>query len=107
MVFCNCVAPLVWYTKKGRTNHVSLFVVAAIINVGMWFERFNIVISSTAHNFDPATWGYYWPTGIEWGVLVGSGGWFFFWFLLFSKSFPAIAITEIKEMVQPPLKGSL
>jgi hypothetical protein len=49
----------------------------------MWFERFNIVVSSLAHNFDPATWWYYMPTWIEWGVLVGSFGWFGFWFLLF------------------------
>jgi len=107
MVFCNCVAPLAWYSKKLRNNHVSLFIVAAIINVGMWFERFNIIVSSLAHNFDPATWWFYWPSNIEWGVLIGSSGWFFFWFLLFCKSFPAIALTEIKEMVEPPVKGSV
>jgi Ni/Fe-hydrogenase subunit HybB-like protein len=105
MVFCNCVAPLIWYSKRARTNHVVLFVVAAVINVGMWIERFNIVVSSLAHNLDPATWTIYVPTWIEWGVLIGSTGWFFFWFLLFVKTFPAIAITEIKEMVAPPVRG--
>jgi Ni/Fe-hydrogenase subunit HybB-like protein len=105
MVFCNCVAPLIWYSKRARTSHVVLFVVAAIVNVGMWMERFNIIVSSLAHNFDPAVWAYYWPTWIEWGVLVGSFGWFSFWFLLFCKTFPAIAITEVKEMVAPPMKG--
>jgi molybdopterin-containing oxidoreductase family membrane subunit len=90
-----------------RTNPYALFIIAALINVGMWFERFNIVISSTAHNFDPATWAYYWPSAIEWGVLVGSAGWFCTWFLLFCKSFPAVAITEIKELIKPPLKGHL
>jgi molybdopterin-containing oxidoreductase family membrane subunit len=88
MVFCNCVAPLLFYFKWFRTHPVPLFVIAAIINVGMWMERFNIIVSSLAHNFDPATWTYYWPTWIEWAVLCGSFGWFFFWFLLFSKSFP-------------------
>jgi molybdopterin-containing oxidoreductase family membrane subunit len=107
MVFCNCVAPLVWYSKKMRTNPWSLFIIAAIINVGMWLERFNIVISSTSHNFDPATWGLYAPTWIEIGVLIGSFGWFLTWFVLFCKTFPAVAITEIKEMVHPPVKGSL
>jgi molybdopterin-containing oxidoreductase family membrane subunit len=106
MVFCNCVAPLAWYFKWMRTHPVPVFVIAAIINVGMWMERFNIIVSSLAHTFDPATWTYYWPTWIEWGVLVGSFGWFLFWFLLFSKTFPAVAITEIKEMVQPPVKGA-
>jgi molybdopterin-containing oxidoreductase family membrane subunit len=70
-------------------------------------ERFNIIVSSLAHTFDPATWTVYWPTYIEWGVLLGSFGWFLFWFLLFSKTFPAVAITEIKEMVRPPVRGSL
>jgi len=106
MVFCNCIAPLVWYSKKMRTNPWSLFIVAAIINVGMWFERFNIIVSSLAHNFDPQTWWFYWPTWIEWGVLIGSAGWFLTWFLLFCKTFPAIAITEIKEMIPPPVRGT-
>ncbi len=107
MVFCNCIAPLAWYVKWMRTNHLTLFVIAGIINVGMWMERFNIIVSSLAHNFDPATWWIYTPTIVEWGILVGSAGWFFFWFLLFCKTFPAVAITEIKEMIAPPEKGTL
>jgi Ni/Fe-hydrogenase subunit HybB-like protein len=107
MVFCNCVAPLAWYYKPMRTHPLALFVIAAIVNVGMWMERFNIIVSSLAHSFDPSTWTVYAPTYIEWGVLLGSFGWFMFWFLLFAKTFPAVAITEIKEMVAPPLKGSL
>ncbi len=107
MVFCNCVAPLVWYKKSWRTNPVILFVVSIFINIGMWFERFNIVVSSLAHNFDPATWWYYMPSPIEWGVMIGSFGWFGFWFLLFLQTLPAIAIAEIKEMIAPPVKGAL
>ena len=107
MVFCNCVAPIVWYNKWARTNPFMLFVVAAIINVGMWMERFNIIVSSLAHNVDPATWWQYMPSAIEWGILAGSAGWFFFWLLLFCKTFPAAAITEIKEMIVPPVKGKL
>jgi len=107
MVFCNCVAPLVWYKKSWRTNPWILFIVSIFINIGMWFERFNIVISSTAHNFDPATWWYYMPSPIEWGIMIGSFGWFGFWFLLFLQTLPAIAIAEIKEMIAPPVKGAL
>ncbi len=107
MVFCNCIAPLAWYVKRLRTDPVALFVVAAIINVGMWMERFNIIVSSLAHNFDPATWWQYMPRDIEIGILVGSVGWFSFFFLLFVKTFPAVAITEIKEMTAPPVKGEL
>ena len=107
MVVCNCVIPLVWYSKKMRTNWMVLYIVAAFVNVGMWFERFNIVVSSLAHNFDPATWWWYWPSAIEWGILIGSVGWFSFWFMLFLKVLPAVAIAEIKEMIAPPVKGAL
>lgn len=106
MVFCNCVAPLIWYSRAMRTNPTVLFVVSVLINIGMWMERFNIVVSSTAHSFDPAMWRYYWPSGTEWGIVLGSFGWFFFWFLMFAKTLPAIAIAEVKEMVPPPLKGN-
>jgi molybdopterin-containing oxidoreductase family membrane subunit len=107
MVFCNCIAPLPMWFKKVRTNPLALFIISILINIGMWFERFNIIVSSLAHNFDPATWWYYWPTAIEWGILVGSFGWFGFWFLLFCQTLPAVAITEVKEMVIPPIKGAL
>jgi len=107
MVFCNCVSPLPLWFKKVRTNPLALFVISIFINIGMWFERFNIIVSSIAHNFDPATWWYYWPSAIEWGILVGSFGWFGFWFLLFCQTLPAVAITEIKEMVIPPVRGPL
>jgi len=105
MVFCNCVAPLPMYWKKVRTNPTLLFIISIFINIGMWMERFNIVISSPAHDFDPATWGSYVPTIVELGVTIGSFGWFFFWFLLFCKTLPAVAITEIKEMIAPPMRG--
>lgn len=105
MVFCNCVIPIPMYFKKVRTSPMALFVLSIFVNIGMWMERFNIVASSTAHSFDPATWALYFPTYIELGVTIGSFGWFSFWFLLFCKSFPAVAITEIKEMIAPPQKG--
>jgi Ni/Fe-hydrogenase subunit HybB-like protein len=107
MIFCNCVAPLPWYFPKLRTNPWVLWFIAALINVGMWMERFNIVVSSTAHSFDPAMWRMYAPTLLEVGILLGSGGWFMMWFLLFSKTMPAVAITEIKEQILPPKKGAL
>ena len=105
MVFCNCVAPLPMYSERVRHNPAILFIISIFINIGMWMERFNIVVSSTAHSFDPATWANYWPTWTEFGVTVGSFGWFSFWFLLFCKTLPGVAITEIKEMIAPPVKG--
>jgi molybdopterin-containing oxidoreductase family membrane subunit len=107
MVGCNCIAPLFWYRRAWRTDPMMLFIVSIFINIGMWFERFNIVVSSLSHNFDPATWWYYWPSWIEWGIMVGSFGWFGVWFLLFVQVLPSVAIAEIKEMIAPPLKGAL
>lgn len=104
MVACNCTIPLVWYFKKVRTSYLGLFAVSIVINIGMWFERFNIIASSLAHSFDPAAWVYYFPTYIEWGIMIGSFAWFFLWFLLFVKIMPSVAIAEVKEAIRPPLK---
>jgi molybdopterin-containing oxidoreductase family membrane subunit len=104
MVFCNCLAPLVWWFKKMRTNYIALFVVSIIINIGMWFERFNIIASALAHSYDPAGWVYYTPTWVEWGILIMSFAWFFTWFLLFVKIMPSVAIAEVKEAMRPPVK---
>jgi molybdopterin-containing oxidoreductase family membrane subunit len=105
MIFCNCTLPLVWYFKKVRTSYLGLFVVSIFVNIGMWFERFNIIESSLAHSFDPAAWVYYTPTYIEWGIMFGSFAWFFLWFLLFVKIMPSVAIAEVKELLRPPLKS--
>ncbi len=104
MVTCNCIIPLVWWVKKFRTNLWCLWIVSVFINIGMWFERFNIIASSLAHQFDPAAWTYYLPNYIEIGVLIFSFAWFFLWFLLFVKVMPSVAIAEVKEQVPPPLK---
>ena len=105
MVFCNCLAPLVWWKKSWRRNYTILFVVSIIINVGMWFERYNIIASALAHQYDPAAWTLYTPNWVEWGIMAGSFGWFFTWFLLFIRVMPSVAIAEIKELVRPPLKS--
>jgi len=105
MVFCNCIAPLVWWKKTWRRNYKILFIVSIIINVGMWFERYNIIASALAHQYDPAAWTLYNPNWVEWGIMAGSFGWFFVWFLLFIRVMPSVAIAEIKELVRPPLKS--
>ena len=62
MYFCNCVAPLVFFWKKARTNPVILYVVSIFVLIGMWFERFNIIVPVLGHDFYPYTWGIYVPT---------------------------------------------
>lgn len=106
MVFCNCIAPLPLWSIKVRRNLPLLFVITIFINIGMWFERFNIIVSSLAQEYDPFAWGWYTPSIIEFGITIGSFCWFFMWFFLFVKFFPAMAFTEMKEIAAPPMKGS-
>ncbi|PIE02132.1 MAG: hydrogenase [Acidobacteria bacterium] len=104
MFFCNCIVPLPLWFKKVRTSLPMLFVITVLINVGMWFERFNIIVSSLAQDYDPAIWGWYTPSFTELGITLGSFCWFFMWFFLFIKFFPAMSIAEIKEIAEPPAK---
>lgn len=104
MVFCNCVAPLTLWVKKLRTSITWLFILSIIINIGMWLERFNIIFNSLAREFIPYSWGSYNFSWFEVGVTIGSFGWFFTWILLFVKFLPSMALTEIKEIAEPPMR---
>jgi molybdopterin-containing oxidoreductase family membrane subunit len=105
MIFCNVIAPLPWWFKKYRTNYTWLFCISLLINIGMWMERYNIIVGGLSHQFDPNSWVWYAPTYIEYGIMILSCGWFGFWFLLFVKVLPSVAIAEVKEQVRPPLKS--
>jgi hypothetical protein len=105
MVFCNAVLPLAFFVKKIRTNLTCLFVIAVLVNVGMWYERFVIIVGSIAHDFSPYAWGVYTPNWVELGLMLGSFSLFFLLFLLFVKLAPAISIAEVKEELNPPLRG--
>ncbi len=96
MVSCNVISPQIFWFKKARTNLVIMFIVSIFVNIGMWFERFVIVISSLANDFLPSSWGYYRPTMIDVGTFVGSFGLFFTLFLLFCRFLPFIAMAEVK-----------
>lgn len=106
MVFCNCVVPLSLWFKKLRTNLKWLFFCSILINIGMWLERFNIIFQSLARDFDPAVWGSYNFSWTEIGITVGAFGWFFTWMLLFIKCLPSMALTEIKEIQEPPMRNA-
>jgi Ni/Fe-hydrogenase subunit HybB-like protein len=106
MVFCNTVAPLAFFFKRVRRNLFSLFAIAILVNIGMWYERFVIIIGSMAHDFDPYVWGVYSPTWVEIGIMIGSFSLFFFFFLLFVKLLPSVSITEIKEGLSATMKRS-
>jgi molybdopterin-containing oxidoreductase family membrane subunit len=104
MVFCNVVAPLPLWRWKIRNNAIALFFISILINIGMWFERFNIVVSSLQRDFIPFNWGTYTPGIVEFGITVGSFGFFFTLFILFTRAMPSLAVAEVKESLAPPLK---
>ena len=77
-----------------------MFVLAVLVNVGMWFERFVITVTSLSRDFLPSSWAYYTPTLTDMAILIGSFGFFFTWVLLFTKSLPVVSIAEIKSVVE-------
>jgi molybdopterin-containing oxidoreductase family membrane subunit len=97
MVICNTVIPLLFFLKKIRTNITWLFVISIFVNIGMWYERYVIIVTSVAHDFIPHAWGNFTPTIIEFGIMFGAFCIFFFLYLLFVKHLPSVSMTEIKE----------
>ncbi len=98
MVVCNVVAPQIFWSKKARTSVPVLLVVSMLVNVGMWFERFVIIVVSLHRAFLPSSWGMFYPTVFDVGILVGSFGLFFACFLLFIRFLPMIAMWEVKAV---------
>jgi Ni/Fe-hydrogenase subunit HybB-like protein len=97
MLTCNSLLPLSLFIRKLRRSVPYLFVLSIFVNVGMWLERFVIIVSSLAKDFDPYNWGVYTPSWVEVGITLGSFGMFFTFFLVFTKVLPILSITEIKE----------
>ncbi len=104
MIVCNVVIPLPLWFKSVRRNIKALFIISIFINIGMWFERFNIIVISLSRGFDPASWGIYKVSWVEIGITLGSFAWFFMFFLIFIKTLPAISIAEMKEILPVPKK---
>jgi molybdopterin-containing oxidoreductase family membrane subunit len=96
MVLCNVLTPQVFWWKRARRSIPVLFVASILINVGMWFERFVIIVVGLHRNFLPSAWGMFYPTVFDIGILVGVFGLFFTLFLLFIRALPMIAMWEVK-----------
>lgn len=99
MVICNVGFPQLFWIKKIRRSIPFMFVLAVLVNVGMWFERFVIVVTSLSRDFLPASWGYFVPTAVDFGLLIGSFGLFFTLVLLFTKTLPVVSIAEVKAVL--------
>jgi Ni/Fe-hydrogenase subunit HybB-like protein len=104
MYFCNCIAPLILFWRRARTSIPILYTVSILVLIGMWFERFNIIVPSLAHDFYPYTWGIYVPSATDSMIVVGSFAFFFLLFLAFIRVMPSLSIVEVKETLPPPMK---
>jgi molybdopterin-containing oxidoreductase family membrane subunit len=98
MMFCNVVTPNVFWFKWARTHVIPMWIASVLINVGMWCERFIIIVTSLHQDFIPSNWAMYYPTWVDLSILAGTICFFGFLFLLFLKFVPAIAISEVKEL---------
>jgi molybdopterin-containing oxidoreductase family membrane subunit len=101
MVIINAVIPLSFFVRRVRTNVAAILVISILINIGMWFERFVIIVTSLSHDYMPHAWGVIeigWPDFV---IVAGSLGWFLMLVLLFVRLMPWIAIAEVRETLAP------
>jgi molybdopterin-containing oxidoreductase family membrane subunit len=99
MITCNVLIPQLFWIKWCRTTPWFMVLVCIGINIGMWFERFVIVVSSLCRDFLPSSWAYFRPTSVDIMMLIGSFGLFTTLFLLFCRYLPLIAIAEVKTVL--------
>ena len=99
MFFCNVIAPQIGWSKKLRQNMLILWIAAVCGNIGMWFERFEIFVTSLTRDFLPSSWHAYWPTWVDLCTLAGSFGLFMTLFLLFCRYLPTVAMAEVKTVM--------
>ncbi|OGQ17098.1 MAG: hydrogenase [Deltaproteobacteria bacterium RIFCSPHIGHO2_02_FULL_40_11] len=100
MVFCNVIAVQVFWSRSMRRSIPVMITVSILITIGMWFERFVIIITSLTKDFLPSSWGMYYPTFNDIGIFIGTLGLFFTLYLLFVRVLPAVAISEIKGVMK-------
>jgi Ni/Fe-hydrogenase subunit HybB-like protein len=100
MMTCNVITPQLFWFKKIRTSLVATFIISIFVNIGMWFERFVIIVTSLHRDYVPSSWTMFHPTFVDIGIFIGTIGIFFTLFLLFSRTFPVIALNELKTILK-------
>ncbi|MBX7147670.1 polysulfide reductase NrfD [bacterium] len=100
MMTCNVITPQIFWFKNLRRSIPVMFVASLIVNIGMWFERFVIIITSLHRDYLPSSWDYYIPTLTDWGITIMSFGFFFTLFLLFCRVLPTICMFEVKMVME-------
>jgi molybdopterin-containing oxidoreductase family membrane subunit len=97
-LFCNVLTPQIFWFPRARRSEAVLFIASILINVGMWAERFVIIAVSLHRDFLTSSWAMYYPTWVDWGLLIGSICTFGLLFALFLRFLPAIPVFEVKEL---------
>ncbi|MEK9144715.1 MAG: NrfD/PsrC family molybdoenzyme membrane anchor subunit, partial [Elusimicrobiota bacterium] len=105
MVFCNVAIPQFLWSPSVRRSTAAVFVLSLFVNIGMWFERFVIIVTSLHRDFLPSSWASYSPTIVELAIFAGSFGLFFTLFLLFCRFLPMIAMAEVKGVLVPEARA--
>lgn len=100
MMTCNVISPQLFWWKRLRTNIVATFVLSIIVNIGMWFERFVIIVTSIHRDYLPSSWSMFYPTMYDVGEYILTFGFFFTAFFLFAKFFPVINMAEVKSIIK-------
>jgi Ni/Fe-hydrogenase subunit HybB-like protein len=99
LILCNILIPQMLWSKKVRLNVPLLFVLSIVINIGMWLERYVIIVTSLYRDFLPSSWGAYQATKFDWSMFIGTIGFFLSLMFLFVRFLPAIAISEIRAIL--------
>lgn len=100
MMTCNVISPQLFWFKKIRTNLAATFVLSIVVNIGMWFERFVIIVTSLHRDFLPSSWAMFYPKWADVGVYLFTFGLFFTLFFAFAKFFPVINMAEVKSIIK-------
>ena len=100
MMTCNVISPQLFWLKKLRTHLGFTFFMSIIVNIGMWFERFVIIVTSLHRDYMPSSWTMFHPTWVDVGIFLGTIGIFFTLYLLFARYFPVLALNEVKSILK-------
>ncbi|WGH27739.1 MAG: polysulfide reductase NrfD [Candidatus Bostrichicola ureolyticus] len=100
LIICNILIPQLLWFKKIRKNFLWSYVISIFINIGMWFERFNIIVLNLSHDYLPSSWTGFLPTFVDIGIFIGTIGLFFVLYLLYARTFPIIAQAELKTILK-------
>ncbi len=107
LIFCNGIVPQTLWIKSLRTNTVWLFLMSLVVSVGMWLERFVIIVTSLHRDFLPSSWGMYYPTFWDFSTFFGTIGLFVTLMFLFVRVLPMISIFEVRTLLpQSKVKGA-